>query len=222
MDIDTLIRERHSVRKYYDHPVEEDKLAILSARIAEINSTHGVHFQMVTEDPEAFSNFILHYGRLEAYNYIALIGNKKDATLDEKCGYFGEELVLKMQELGLNSCWLALTYSKKSLKVSIAKDERLVVIIAFGYGMNQGVGHKKKTPQEVSNLAADSPAWFAKGVEYALLAPTAVNQQKFYFTLDGDKVKLKAGHGPCTKVDLGIVKYHFELGAGKENFLWEE
>ena len=23
-----------------------------------------------------------------------------------------------------------------------------------------------------------------------------------------------------TKVDLGIAKYHFELGAGKENFKW--
>ena len=23
------------------------------------------------------------------------------------------------------------------------------------------------------------------------------------------------------KMDLGIVKYHFELGAGKENFTWK-
>ena len=59
-----------------------------------------------------------------------------------------------------------------------------------------------------------------KGVEAALLAPTAVNQQKFYLTLDGNKVKAKAGLGPCAKMDLGIVKYHFELGAGKENFEW--
>lgn len=27
--------------------------------------------------------------------------------------------------------------------------------------------------------------------------------------------------GFCTKIDLGIVKYHFEIGAGKENFEWD-
>ena len=58
----------------------------------------------------------------------------------------------------------------------------------------------------------------------ALLAPTAVNQQKFEFELvDDHTVRASArftliGYG---KIDLGIVKYHFEVGAGKENFAWQ-
>ena len=64
------------------------------------------------------------------------------------------------------------------------------------------------------------PDWFGRGVEAALLAPTAMNQQKFLFTLDGSKVSSKAGMGFYTKLDLGIVKYHFEIGAGRENFRW--
>ena len=58
------------------------------------------------------------------------------------------------------------------------------------------------------------------GAEAALLAPTAMNQQKFLFTLDGNKVSAKAGFGFYTKIDLGIAKYHFELGAGADHFEW--
>ncbi len=53
-----------------------------------------------------------------------------------------------------------------------------------------------------------------------MLAPTAMNKQKFRFSLDGNKVKIDTVSGVCTKIDLGIVKYHFEIGAGKENFEW--
>lgn len=74
----------------------------------------------------------------------------------------------------------------------------------------------------MSNTPKDSsPEWYIKGVEYALLVPTAINQQKFVFELVGEnEVLVKSKIGPCTKIDLGIIKYHFELGAGKENFKW--
>ena len=68
------------------------------------------------------------------------------------------------------------------------------------------------------------PEWFKRGMEAALLAPTAVHQQKFEFELVGDHtVYARArftlvGYG---KMDLGIVKYHFEVAAGKENFSWQ-
>ena len=62
-----------------------------------------------------------------------------------------------------------------------------------------------------------------RGIEFALYAPTAINQQKFIFELIGENtVCAKAKLGSCSKIDLGIVKYHFELGAGKENFKWAE
>lgn len=53
-----------------------------------------------------------------------------------------------------------------------------------------------------------------------LMAPTAMNQQKFTFTLKGDKVRADAGLGFYAKVDLGIVKYHFELGAQRTGEVW--
>ena len=86
---------------------------------------------------------------------------------------------------------------------------------------HQGAAHRGKTAADVSDVAEDSPEWFKNGVEAALLAPTAVNQQKFRFERDGERVTAKVGLlGACLKIDLGIVKCHFELGAGRENFTW--
>ena len=159
------------------------------------------------------------YGRfVNCGNYIVMAGQKA-ADLEERCGYYGELLVLKAQELGLNTCWAALTHGKS--KARLADGEREVILIALGYGKTQGSARRSKSPGSVSNLSPDSPEWFRKGIEAALLAPTAVNQQKFRFTLSGGKVSVKPGLiGACLKIDLGIVKCHFELGAGKANFEW--
>lgn len=71
------------------------------------------------------------------------------------------------------------------------------------------------------NVNGAVPSWFQKGVDAALLAPTAMNQQKFVISLEGNKVSIKAGIGFYTKLDLGIVKCHFEIGAGADNFQWK-
>ena len=119
----------------------------------------------------------------------------------------------------MNTCWTALSHGKS--KAAPAADEKEVIFIALGYGATQGNPRRSKVPEQVSNAAADSPDWFQRGVEAALLAPTAINQQRFTLTLSGEKVAAKAGRiGPCLKIDLGIVKCHFELAAGKENFTW--
>ena len=153
-----------------------------------------------------------HYGKFSSVeNYIALVG-KKGAGLDEKAGYYGEKLVLKAQELGLNTCWVAMTHGKSTAEIK--KDEKLACIIALGYGTTQGVTHKNKPVEQLCNCASGMPDWFSKGMEAALLAPTAMNQQKFYITLENGKVSAKAGRGFYTKMDLGIVKYHFEVATG--------
>lgn len=175
---------------------------------------------LVTDEPKAFDSFMAHYGKFKGVrNYIALIG-KKDSELDEKCGYYGERLVLKAQQLGLNTCWVAMTYSKVKTAFSIDSGEKLCVVIAIGYGETQGVPHKSKTVEEVAKTDGQMPDWFRSGIKAALLAPTAMNQQKFMFTLDGNTVTAKAGKGFYTKLDLGIVKYHFEIGAEKDMFQW--
>ncbi len=220
MDLTEAIKNRHSVRQYEERAVEKEILNALQTEIEACNKEGNLHIQLVTNEPKAFDSFMAHYGKFSGVtNYIALIGKKGD-RLDELCGYYGERLVLKAQQLGLNTCWVAMSYKKVNGAFQINKGEKLTVVIALGYGKTQGVQHKSKPAEAVSNLKSNSPEWFKSGVESALLAPTAMNQQKFTLNLDNGKVTAKAGTGFYTKIDLGIVKYHFEIGAGKENFTW--
>lgn len=221
MEWNEAMKQRHSVRQYTDRPIEEETLKALQSEIEACNRESGLHMQLITNEPQAFDSFMAHYGKFSGVkNYIALIGPKSDA-LEEKCGYYGERLVLRAQQLGLNSCWVAMTYKKVPGVFQVKSGEKLAMVIALGYGCNQGTAHTSKRPEQVSELRADSPDWFRAGVEAALLAPTAMNQQKFMLKCDNGVVSARAGLGFYAKVDLGIVKYHFELGAGKENFRWK-
>lgn len=221
MEIMEAVKARHSVRQYMDKPIEKEILDELRKEIDKCNKEGNLNIQLVTDEPKAFDSFMAHYGKFSGVsNYIALIGAKSD-KLDELCGYYGERLVLKAQQLGLNSCWVAMTYKKIPGAFKVGKGEKLTVVISIGYGKVSGEEHKSKSAEAVSNVGADSPEWFKNGVEAALLAPTAMNQQKFKLTQNGNKVSAKAGTGFYSKVDLGIVKYHFELGAGEGSFEWE-
>lgn len=218
-DIIEAMKQRHAVREYDgDRKIEQDKLDILNERISSINKESGLHIQLVTGEPKAFDGFMAHYGKFSGItNYIALIG-KKDSSLNEKCGYYGEQLVLLAAQLGLDTCWVAMSYAKVKNAYDIAKGEKLCCVISLGYGKTHGIPHKSKTAEEVAVINEDTPKWFIDGVNVALLAPTAMNQQKFGFMLDGDKVIAKAGKGILTDIDLGIVKYHFEIGADRKLF----
>ena len=225
MTIQEAIQARHSVRQYIDKPLPEDVVAALKAKIDEVNATAGLHVQLILNEPKSFQGAMAKYGHFSGVsNYLVMAGKKTD-DLDEKVGYYGEQIVLLAQMLGLNTCWVGVSYSRIPNTYVLEEGEKIACYIALGYGANQGTGHKIKSVKEVSNASDATPKWFLDGVNAALLAPTAVNQQKFFFEyITGNKVNAKRGVSfvGYTQMDLGIVKYHFELGAGKENFEWEE
>ena len=226
MTLQEAITARHSVRKYIDKEIPADIVTVLQDKIAEYNKVGNLNIQLVLNETRAFTG-MLSYGSFSGVkNYLVMVG-KKGADLDERVGYYGEQLVLLAQTLGLNTCWVGLSYRKVPEAYNVGKDEKLACMIALGYGETQGVSHKIKTIEQVSNASDLTPAWFKRGVEAALLAPTAVNQQKFSFEYVGmsnnrHQVRAKKGISMIgyTQMDLGIAKLHFEIGAGKENFIW--
>ena len=220
MELWEAMEQRHSVRAYQDRPIAGEVKEELEAWIAQCNREGGLHMQLILDEPRAFSGGMARYGKFSGVrNYIAVVG-PKGPGLEEACGYYGEKVVLKAQQLGLNTCWVALTYSKVPSAFTVAAGEKLCAVIAIGYGKTQGVPHRSKAMEKVTKTDGPAPDWFTAGVEAALLAPTAMNQQKFQFTLAEDKVSVRAGMGFYTKIDLGIVRYHFEAGAGREHFSW--
>ena len=221
------IEARHSVRAYKDLPLSEEIVKLLEDELVKLNNEGQLHIQLICNEPKAFQGTMAKYGKFcNANNYLVMAG-KKAEDLDERIGYYGEHLVLLAQTLGLNTCWVGLSYSKVPGTYVLEEGEKIACYIAIGYGETQGSGHKIKTVEQVSNASVITPSWFKKGVEAALLAPTAVNQQKFSFEYVGTsnnhhQVRAKKGFSMIgyTKMDLGIAKYHFEIGAGKDNYKW--
>lgn len=227
MTILEAIEARHSVRAYKEQPLTEDVVRVLEEKIECYNQEGKLHIQLVTNEPKAFKGTLAKYGKFKnVSNYLVMAGKKSD-DLDERVGYYGEHLVLLAQMLGLNTCWVGLSYSKVPGTFVLANDEKIACYIALGYGETQGASHKVKTIEQVSNVSDITPSWFKRGVQAALYAPTAINQQKFYFEyvrVENNQHKVLAKKGfslvGYTHMDLGIAKCHFEIGAGKENFVW--
>ena len=220
MNLTDAIKARHSVRQYTAKPIDDEAKAQLSALVDSCNLESGLRIQLCFDEPRAFDSMLARYGKFTGVNnYIALVG-PKGPHLEEKCGYHGQRLVLLAQQLGLNTCWVAATYSKGKSPAAVRPGEKLLMVISLGYGATQGVSHKSKPLEAVCKAPSPMPEWFRAGMEAVLLAPTATNQQKFLFTLQGSAVKAEALSGFYAKTDLGIAKLHFEIGAGQGSWSW--
>ncbi|WP_241033170.1 nitroreductase family protein [Leyella lascolaii] len=220
------IYARHSVRRYISRPLEREAVDCLRAKIDECNSKGNLHIQLVLNERKGFSGMLAYGSFSGVENYIVMAGRRAD-DLDERVGYYGEQIVLLAQQLGLGTCWAGLSYRKVKGAYALDSEEKVACMISLGYPDDAGRKHKCKSVEDVSNAGVSTPEWFEQGVRAALKAPTAVNQQKFYIEYAGVK---DGRHCVCarrlfsmvgyTSMDLGIVKLHFEIGAGKDNFEW--
>jgi hypothetical protein len=218
MTIEELIKNRHSVRKYKKLPLVEGHVNKIKEMLNEINK-NDLSFELVTND-NIFKNLILGYGFIKDCNNYIILGGKDDNCLEEKVGYYGEKLALELLDLGINTCFVGGTYKKKKVKNELKEGYRNVLVLAIGYGVNDGKLAKTKTFDEIS-ISKDVPDWYKKGIEMVLFAPSAVNQKKWTFEyVSPNGVKIQSVGKFFPNVDLGIAKYHFEVGAGKENFEW--
>lgn len=216
MDIKEAIKERHSVRQYKGLPLEAGAKEKLVALVKECNAQSGLNIQLICDDTDCFNTFLARHCKFRnAYNYFAMVGKTSIENIDQLVGYYGQKLVLEAQMLGLNTCWVAGTFGRGKCKANIAADEKILCVISLGYGENTGIAHKSKPVEKLCNVEeAQRADWFKEGLEAALLAPTALNQQKFLVSLkDGEPVITTKG-GPMTQIDLGIVKYNFEAASG--------
>lgn len=222
MTIKEAIKERHMVRQYTDKAIPKDIVELMNARIAENNRKYNLHLALAVGNSDGIGGMAKWLLSKTVNNYIVLAGADTPG-LDEKLGYCGADLILYAQTLGLNTWWVGGMFNGKgALKNLDNKDVRVNGVIAIGYGRTQGVPHKSKTAAEISEYNGDAPQWFMDGVNALLYAPTALNKQPYVVKGNGNKVSISAGDGHFSGIDLGIGKYHFEVGAGKENFEWEK
>lgn len=222
MNIKEAARRRHTVKKFTDKSISADIVLLLNDKIIQINQSANLDFLLVTGNADGLSNIAKLILSKGVKNYFILAG-KESPDLDEKLGYYGTELMLYSQILGLNTWWIGGTYSSKTISKYFKSDEVITKgIIVVGYGETQGVPHKCKRAEKIATYDGIVPQWFREGMEFLLYAPTAYNKQNFIVKGNENKVRLRSESGRFGKIETGIGKYHFEIGAGKGNFEWIE
>lgn len=216
MDILEIMRKRHSVRSFRMLGLSHTASDMLREYISGLNEKYGVYAELVTEEPKAFGGLISGIGLFKnVKNYFTVCA---PADKEFEAGYSGELAVLKAAELGINSCWVGMTFNRGIIR--IPENQKLFAVIALGYGDNNGIPHKSKPREKLCLCRGKAPEWFDRGMEGAMLAPTAMNRQKFFFSYNGENVNAKAAAGINTVLDLGIAVCHFELASGhKVNIL---
>ena len=218
MDLKELSLKRHSIRHYKDEKIPEELVKKIEEKVKEVNAKSNLDIQVVLNEKEAMAGF---EPRLTgAVNYLSFVGKKDDLKLEEKVGYYGEELVLFLTGLGLGTLWVAGSLHVDKVVYKANDDETLVLIVAFGFASDNGNPHETKPLNELSNIKDNSPKWFLEGMEEVSLAPSAMHRQNFYFTyVDENRVEVNAipSNPPrWAKVDRGIAIYHFEIGSSKK------
>ena len=217
MDLKLAMRQRRTVRKFTSEPLSPELISQLNDRVRANNERLELAISLKVGDESALPGALKLFFAKGVRNYFVLAGSDRPG-LDEDLGYASADLMLFAQALGLNTWWIGGTFSRKNVEQAVP-GKKVIGIVAVGFGVTPGTAHKSKMAAEASSYEGPEPQWFADGVQAALLAPTALNKQCFRIAGAGNKVSITENGGAFSGADIGIVKYHFELGAGNA-FEW--
>ncbi len=226
MDLSEAIQARTSRRTYLETPISKEAADKLIAMMDEVNHQGNLSLRLIMNEPAAFGKLRKSYGMFKGVrNYILLIG-RNGADAKEKLGYYGEKLVLLATQLGLGTCWVGGTLDRSIGDRYVQPGEFFHGVITIGNVESdksfkerliaKATHRKSKAIGEMMKAEGEVPEWFLAGMSAVQKAPSAVNAQPVTFTylrgiVSAYVASEKYGH---EKVDLGIAKLHFEIGAG--------
>lgn len=232
MDLAAAIDARRSRRRYLPTPIDETSKAQLEELAAELNALGPIQFELVWNNGVAFTGFTKSYGMFNGViNYIVLLG-PDDEVSGEQLGYHGETLVLAATGMGLGTCWVGGSFSRSDIPFAAEEGDVLYCVIALGNVSSEdslkerivrGMVHRKtKSAEEMYDADGPVPDWFQTGMAAVQKAPSAVNRQPVKFHYRDGTATATTDHldDRMRRLDFGIAKRHFEIGAGGGKWEW--
>jgi hypothetical protein len=219
----SAIEKRVSRRRYLNEPIEEQDKEKILAIISQLNEESGLTIEFLEDGSSAFQGLRKSYGFFTNVRSVILMkGRKEDKNLKEKAGYYGEDLILDITDLGLGTCWVGGTFEKK--EIAVDKSEELVCVITVGKVTEPSMKEKilrsmlhirRKSMEERITSDQPLPQWAIDGMKAVLLAPSAIDSQKAWFKYENNILSAHiADNYAMDLIDLGIAKKHFEIEAG--------
>lgn len=225
---------RRSTRVYDGKPLSAEFLADIGQLAESTNPFGDVAVEIINEVPAGFFKGIIgsYFSIDDAPSAIVLSVSGADPNRYWHLGYIAEALVLEATARGVDSCWVAGSFSREVARAvaSLPEGNMLVAAVAFGHGTESPREARRRPLSKIGPGFETWPAWARVGLEAARLAPSAVNRQPWRFSLDRrQRATLHVGgalfsRSALSYVGCGIAALHFELGAATRGVdgVWDE
>lgn len=242
MNINNFLKSRRSVRDFKNKKVELPVLESIIPILEELEkeeATGSIKFKLYEYGDHIFQGLDGKAGysgvMIESPHYIALeLKNTNDHTIIYGA-YFMEKLITKLNEKGLDTCWISLTDVDMKTKTDIFGESKGEVnnLLAFGYPkrrnpftaepFSERIGVEELVFDGKIPIMGNIDELESKGLMdlfyYIRFAPSTKNRQPWRFLLEAETVKLllqyQEGEQPLL-LDAGIIMYYFETLANMQ------
>lgn len=232
-----FLKSRTSTREYKDTAIDEatrKKLFEIVDAEAEKLGKDDLSFLVNTDGEsiyKALEGVAGYRGiMIKAPAYIALNALNDNPASIVKGAYGMEEIITKLNELGLGSCWITVSDVEKTVKQSAFNftEGDVNLLLAVGYPLDGEVRQQRfddRKPTEDLVFLGDFDTQATdedleqRGLndifDYAKFAPSTQNEQPWRFVIIDDEIKLYIENykGDVNLIDAGIIMYYVdELG----------
>ena len=234
------IAVRRSRRRYGTRKIAKASLVALQTFCDEFSLAPGASVRLTQDSGNLFKGVaegLGGYGRVEGAPWTAAFVAPEGAELE--AGYVGEAFILEATRLGLDTCWVAGMFDRKTAAdlVPLKKGESVLAVTPVGHALDRkqfvermmSVAVRSAARRQVEQIApglvredspagAAWPAWAVTAVEAARLAPSGANKQPWRFRMQADALVLSGAEKTywTAPIDYGVAMLHVELGAMHE------
>jgi nitroreductase len=234
MSIIQSIEQRRSVRSYTGEPLKKEHADSITNYIASLTAPFGINARINLIHTHTGGERIKlgTYGYIGgASDYLTLVYEEAPLA-EEGAAYLFEQVILFCTGLGLGTCWLGGSFSRKDFagQLSLKPEERLRIVSPVGYPdnkkrlvetlINAPGKHKSRKPFEnlffyknfATPLSETLAGVYRKPLEMVRIAPSANNSQPWRIVFDERALHFyhRSAFGGFSAIDMGIALCHFQ------------
>jgi nitroreductase len=214
------IFRRKSIRKFKDELLEQKQLNKIRDFL---ESRAGLYADIKVENKIVSKEEIISLLPIKAPHYLLFFSEEEEGYLNN-AGFILQHLDLYLSAEGFGSCWFGLAKAKKE----IAEQSDLSYVITLAFGKAEEKLHRenisefdRKTIKEIRDKALHDEL-----IEAARLAPSATNNQPWYFKVNENRIDVylekanflkKIFYKKMNQIDIGIAAAHLKLAADHFN-----
>lgn len=147
----------------------------------------------------------------------------------DSVGFAGEELILKLTEMGLATSWIDDNFNKELVLdfVHLEENEKPVILIALGFPEGKDLFRKENENidrKPMKKIAKKVDEKWTNIIECVRIAPSYKNSQPWRFYQNNGSLDIymkKDSAKNMNQLNMGIALKHFEIGCKYHNINFE-